>query len=199
MINLLPPRTREAIGYARRNSILFRWMVVMAVTLIVTVFIILSGLLYLNQTTKTHEKRAIALSESLKNQNIDETQKKVEEVSNNIKLATQVLSKEVLFSKLLNQLGAALPADTALTQLQIENVQGGISLAVGATDITAATQVQLNLADPNNKLFDKADIESINCEPNTEKQYPCIVQVRALFTKNNPFMFISPQVGAKTP
>ncbi len=199
MINLLPPRTREAIGYARRNSILFRWMVVMAVTLIVTVFIILSGLLYLNQTTKTHEKRAIALSESLKNQNIDETQKKVEEVSNNIKLATQVLSKEVLFSKLLNQLGAALPADTALTQLQIENVQGGISLAVGATDITAATQVQLNLADPNNKLFDKADIESISCEPNTEKQYPCIVQVRALFTKNNPFMFISPQVGAKTP
>jgi cell division protein FtsB len=66
-----------------------------------------------------------------------------------------------------------------------------------ATDITAATQLQLNLQDPNNKIFDKADIEDITCiPPDPSIKYLCTVQLRAQFAKDNPYVYISPPAGS---
>lgn len=110
-----------------------------------------------------------------------------------MKLATDVLSREILFSKVLTQLGSVLPAETALQQLQIDDLKGGLTLSAGAENIAAATQIQLNLADPKNQIFEKADIENINCEgKDPSKPYACIVQIRALFMKDNPFLYIAP-------
>jgi hypothetical protein len=107
-----------------------------------------------------------------------------------------VLSKEILFSKLIQQVGAAMPANTSLNGLSINKVQGGIDLTASAVDYTAATQVQVNLSDAQNKIFTQADIVSINCSTGTSSStqdttYPCTVTIRALFAKNNPFLFIN--------
>ena len=68
----------------------------------------------------------------------------------------------------------------------------GLALTANATSYTTATQVQVNLADPSNKIFAKVDIENITCTQggSTDPQYPCTVQLRALFSNNNPFLFI---------
>lgn len=135
---------------------------------------------------------------SLVSQKPEETQKRLEEISANTKLIIQVLSKEVLFSSLLRQLGASVPANTVLQEFQLDKVQGALSLKAVATDIQSATQLQLNLADPKNKIFEKAEIESINCNPDPKLRYPCTVQLRALFAKDNPFLYIgaTPQKAA---
>ena len=178
--------------YARRNTALLKWASLLGFTLVGTVLIIGIGMVYLTQTTKSYQKRTETTKVALQAQNIDATQKQVDEISSNVKLATQVLSREILFSKLLQQLGSALPPDSTLNQLQIDNLKGGISLAASAKTIESGSQVQVNLADPKNQIFEKADIDSITCEPDDgTKEYPCTVQIRALFKKNNPFLYIS--------
>jgi hypothetical protein len=88
-----------------------------------------------------------------------------------------------------------MPAKTVLTNLQINKVQGGIDLSAQAVDYKTATQIQLNLQDPTNQIFAKADIISIACSANgtgtLNSKYPCLVQIRALFASNNPFLFIN--------
>lgn len=192
MINLLPPKVREDTQYARRNVVLLRWVTVCGLALIGVGLIVSAGFVYLDQSTKSYAKRAETAQANLKAQKVDETQKQIEEISNNTKLATQVLSKEILFSKLLRQLGASLPANTRLEQLQIDKIQGGIALKASAKDIVSATQVQVNLQDPNNKIFEKADIEGISCASSADNKYPCTVSVRALFGKSNPYLYITP-------
>jgi len=191
MINLLPNSTRKDMLYARRNSVLFRWMITLAIAFIGVCIIIASGLFYLKETTKSYEKSTEDGRASLQAQDIKGVQSKVEEISSNVKLTTNVLSKEVLFSKMIKQIGAALPENSALQQLQIADLTGGITLTALTTDFESASQVQINLQDPENKVFEKADIENIECGADKAlAQYKCSVQIKALFAKDSPFLYI---------
>jgi hypothetical protein len=196
MINLLPKDTKTDLLYARRNTILLRWITACAFVLIGVGLLVAGGYIYLSQSIENYSKQVDTSRNSLAAQKIEETQKQVEDISNNTKLVTQVLSREILFSKLLRQLGASLPADTTLRQFQVDKLQGGLTLQGAAKNIEAATQLQVNLQDPNNKIFDKADIENINCATTSDSTYPCTVQIRALFSKNNPYLYITPTTGS---
>lgn len=191
MINLLPPNVKEDLLYARRNSQLRSWLAAFVLALIGVGLIIAGGTLYMQKSIASNQAKVEAASASLASQKPEQTQKRLEEISANTKLIIQVLSREILFSKLLRQLGASVPANTVLQDFKIDKVQGGLTLKAVATDITAATQLQVNLSDPKNKIFEKADIESISCVPDPELQYPCTIQLRALFLKDNPFVYIS--------
>lgn len=190
MINLLPPQIREDVSYAQRNTHLLRWVTSMLLGFICICAIVVFGLLYINQTSKNTQNQIAAAQSQLKEQKLEDTQKRIEDISSGLKLTVQVLSREVLFSKLLQQIGSAMPANTALTSLSINKLQGGIDLNAKATDYQSATQVQVNLQDPKNKIFSKADIVSINCSNATsDGNYPCTVSIRALFSKDNTFLF----------
>jgi len=195
MINLLPPDDKNEIMYARRNTKLLRWSGAIAGVIVGCMLIVGFGALYLNKSTNAYSKQLADTEQQLKLQKIDETNKRVQDISSSLKLVTQVLSREVLFSKLVRQVGAAMPANTVLTNLQINKLQGGIDLSAQAVDYKTATQIQVNLQDPNNKIFAKADILNIACSGNgtgtLNTKYPCLVQIRALFNTNNPFLFIN--------
>ncbi|CAN5666000.1 hypothetical protein BH23PAT1_BH23PAT1_0850 [soil metagenome] len=201
MINLLPPDIRESVSYARRNTLLIRWLIAVAIGLAGVAVIVVAGQAYISQATKAYAKEIELTKQHLKDQKLEETQKQVSDLSSSLKLMVDVLSRQILFSDLIRQTGAAIPPGAVLTNLTISKVQGGIDLQFKATDYQTATQIQVNLEDPDNKIFDKADIVSISCstEANTSNndgsggKYPCTVSIRALFTKNNPFLFISKQ------
>lgn len=193
MINLLPSELKGEITYARRNTALRRWILASIVALAGVGLIVAAGLIYMQNSINSYTKQVDEGRASLQAQNVETTQKRIEEISSNTKLATDVLSREILFSKLIRQIGSALPADTALKSLQIDQAQGGVQLNAGATDFNAATQLQLNLQDPDNGVFEKADINNITCGEILEPgALPCDVSLRALFSKNNSYMFINP-------
>lgn len=198
MINLLPPETKQSILYARRNTQLRKWAFALCLGIIGVVGIAGAGHMYLQQSIQTHAVQVQQGKEAFKTQNLEETQKRVQDLSDSLKLVTQVLQREILFSKLLSQTGAALPGGSVLTDLSINKVQGGIDLRAATTDYQTATQVQVNMQDPGNKIFEKADIVNIQCttpKPGNnvlQNRYPCTVQLRALFAKNNSFSFLSP-------
>ncbi len=196
MINLLPTDLKQTITYARRNTVLRRWLVALFVSVFTIWGIVVVGQLYTQQSIHTMTKQVDQGKQQLESQNLTKTQAQVKDLSNSLKLVVQVLSRQILFSKLLSQIGAALPNGSVLTQLSINDTQGGIDLSAAASDYQTATQVQINLQDSGNKIFEKADIVNVQCAPDTggnsrRVDYPCTVQVRALFAKNNPFLLIT--------
>lgn len=202
MINLLPPEIYENIKYGRQNTKLFRWSLTLVFTIVGIGLVIFLGSVYMRQSTQNYAKQIDQQQAQLREQKLEETQKRVEDLSNNLKLAVDVLSREVLFSKLIQQIGTAIPENASLSNLQINALKGGIDIVAIAADYNSAAQVQVNLQDPGNKIFDKADLINITCSgsASADPRYPCTVTVRAQFAQDNPFLFIndSASSGADT-
>ena len=200
MINLLPADLKTAYTYAQHNSRLMKWVIAFAAAIGGLLVISIAGLLYVYQTSHSYDSQITGLQETLERQRLVETEKETKEISNNLKLAVQVLSKEVLFSKLLKQLAAVTPNSVNLTDLNISETQGGLDISAQATSYEAATQFQVNLSDEKNIIFSKADIVSIKCSGGGDEgdtRYPCTVMIRALFAKDNPFLFINNSKGGR--
>jgi Tfp pilus assembly protein PilN len=193
VINLLPPDIKQNLVYARRNTEVRRWAIIFIISIAGVWIIVLGGLFYMQRTIHSYTDQRSKNQSVLNAQHMDQTQKQVSEISSSLELAVKVLSREVLFSNLIKQIGAVIPPNASLTNLSITQTQGGIDLTAVATDYNTATQVQVNLQDPANKIFDKADILSISCSGtnSANPRYPCSVSIRAQFVKNNPFLFIN--------
>ncbi len=191
MINLSPSDYKESIKYARRNTILLKWLSGLLSILGIVIITLFIGQAYLKSETKTYAAANIKIEQELKDKDLEGTLKTVESISGNLKLIVQVLSRQIIFSELIKQVGAVMPVNSVLSDVEISKVEGGIDLTADAKDQNTATQVQVNLADPNNKLFDKVDIVTITCDGTVNPDYPCKVTLRALFTKNNPFSFVN--------
>ncbi len=198
MINLMPPELKISYRYARRNVTLRKWVLICLIALIGLGAIATYGSLTLQQSSLHYEKQNAAAEDALKADQFETTQKRVKDIGNNFKLVVKVLGQEVLFSELLKQVAAIIPAKANLTGLNIVQTQGAIDISAIATDYTTATQVQLNLADPANKIFTKADIVSIDCSAANalNPDFPCSVSLRALFARNNPYLLIHNQPKA---
>ncbi|MEK7599667.1 MAG: PilN domain-containing protein [Patescibacteria group bacterium] len=193
MINLLPPEVKTNYKYARRAVGLRRWAIIFAIAFIGLAALSTFGLVSLHRSSLSYTKQIKSADAVFAKENFSGTQKQVQDISNSFKLVVKVLSQEVLFSELLKQIAATIPAKANLTSLNISQTQGAIDISAIATDYNTATQVQVNLADPSNKIFSKADIVSINCAATNSlnSDYPCTVTIRALFATDNPFLFIN--------
>lgn len=194
MINLLPPELKQEYRYARRNRRLIHWAAAFAVAIVGLGVITGTGMVIMSHSASTYKAQIVTTEAELASQNITGVQKQVTEISNNLKLMVTVLSKEILFSKLLARLGSITPSNTILTDLSISQTESAIDITARTSDYNAATQLQANLADPNNQIFAKADIVTISCTAQAGDAlaaYPCTATIRALFTDNNPFLFIN--------
>jgi hypothetical protein len=195
MINLLPPKTKSDYQYARRNLALRGWVVAFAVVLVGLGGLMTYGLLEMQQAIADNKNQVAKVQAILAKEKLTQTESKVKEISSSLRLATQVLSNEILFSKLITQIGATMPQGAVLASLNIDKSSGALDLNANARDYTTASQVQVNLGDSPDKIFARADIVNINCttsktadKPNP---YPCTITLRALFNDKNQFLFIN--------
>jgi len=192
VINLLPPQTKMDYTYGRRNRHLLHWLLALLMGLLLAILLTSFGVLYMFKIEKNYQSQVDEAKTHLEKQNYAGVEKEVKEVSSNIQLAVQVLSKQVVFSELLNRLGEIMPRDTALSSINIIQTQGALDMTAKAKNYEAGTQIQVNLTDPENKIFTKVDIVSITCTPNnasTASAYPCVVTMRALFAPDSPYTF----------
>lgn len=197
MINLIPPSTKEEIAYGRKNSLMVRWVIGIALALAGLVVIGGGSLFYLKQDSKNYQKSIEEAELSLEQQGEKQVLEKVGEISGSLSLVVDVLSREVLFSKLLPHLGSLMPDGTILRDLSLNREQtGGINLSIGAINEFTASQALINLQNSEEVLFNGADANSINCEGD-EKQMPyiCTASVTVLLTGENPFLLLNQ--GAK--
>lgn len=193
MINLLPDQIKTDYRYARRNVQVLHWINSLAIVLLGLILLEAFGWLTLHYSIDNYSKQVSLTTQQLQKQNVIQTQKTVKSMTDHLRLAVQVLSQEVLFSKLITQIGAAMPTGAILTGLTINQTSGGLNLAADTSNYTTASQVQVNLSDPINGIFAKVDIVNINCTQSAtnDPTHPCTVQLRALFNTKNQFLFIN--------
>lgn len=190
MINLLSDDQRKDITYARRNTTLLHWAIAIVLAIVGLVFFVGAGYFYVVDAGNKYAKEVEAKQAYLQSQQLGETEQTIQDLSNNLKLILQVLSEEILFSKLLRHIGAVMPSGSVLSSIELTELEGGIDLVAATKDYDTGTQVQVNLQDDTNKLFDKVDIVSITCG-GSDPEYPCLVTLRAKFAANNEFLFLN--------
>jgi len=195
MINLLPPDFQKSVNYARRNSILLQACLAVLAVMAGVLMLLGFGHFYIATTTVRYEKDISTLQTSLQEQNVDQIKGEIQDLSGSVNLVLKVLSKEILFSKLLQQAGSVMPKGSSLSSIEISDDQKGIDISAGVDNYQVGTQVQINLSDPNNKLFDKVDLVSVQCNTQSSGTYPCSARLRALFSDNSPYLFINNKVG----
>ncbi len=197
MINLLPTETRDGYHYARANQKLVPWIVALVLAIVGLVAIAMYGNITLNSSSDNYEKQIASSQQTLEQQHVASVKTEVTNISGSIKLAVSVLGREVLFSKLLEQITTVIPPGVNLTGLDINQDDGAIDLVANASGYQAATQLQANLTDPSNQIFSKADLVSVDCSkagssgPGIDPAHPCVVTIRALFGNNQQFLFIN--------
>jgi hypothetical protein len=202
MINLLPFGLNKGYRYARSNVILRRWVVIQLIALIGLAAIATYGLLTLEQSSREYSNKISSRQDMLRVEQYDKTQAHIKNINGNFKLVIKVLEQEILFSELIKQIGTTIPSRANLTGLNISQTKGAIDISANAADYKTATQVQVNLSDPQNKIFSRADIVNINCGGGgssasgsatkaVNSKYPCTVNIRALFAPDNPYLFIN--------
>lgn len=197
MINLLPTDYGAGLRYSHLNAILRRWLIAALLACGILVLILAVGGLYIAQQNKNLTKNIDSVNQQLQAQDLAGTQKKAKDITNNIRIISQVLSREIRFSGLITQIGSVMPPGTVLSGLTLSKVDGGLDLSASARDYTSAAQIAVNLSDPKNKIFDKVDIVNINCSSTSGSTYPCSATFRALFNKSARSQFLNVP-GAKS-
>lgn len=186
MINLMPPDKKQAIIYARRNDHLVKWVIGVILAFLLLVVLISGGLFYLHQDSNRNLKQAEQINQELEDKKQEEIIARVNELSGNLKLTVDVLSSEVLFSKLLTEIGNVMPPGTVLSSLTLNSeLAGGLDLEIQSVSYESGVQAQLNLVDEKNGIFEKADISSVQCGSSEPTVYPCSSSIRVLFSDNN--------------
>lgn len=197
MINLMPPSAKSTVVYARRNLRLMHWTIgSIAIILAMGATVVLGGF-YIDNAKSSLTKSIEQTKTTISTQKLDKVQAEAEELSGGVKLIVKVLSKEVKFSKLLQQIGKLMPAGATLGNIQLSSkVNGALDLTANALDYQSATQVQINLQDPKNNLFEKVDTTSVTCtdtptsNTSVNSRYKCQILVRALFKKDAAVTFL---------
>lgn len=191
MINLLPPSVKQDIAYARHNLVLLRWIIAVALAMLAVVGILAFGQFYIAKNTRNVEEQSRITKERIASQNLESTQKQLDTISANLKTVLQISGKQLLFSKLLTKIGTILPNGTALKDITLSTTDSALDLNVVAVDKAAATQVFVNISDPANGLFTKADLVSVTCSEGTRLAHPCQTQVRVIIKADSSFYFLN--------
>lgn len=194
MLNLIPKETKLSYNYAKQNVILRKWIIIFVFAWMGAFLIGSYGIFVISKNKSTEQNQINSLNKELSKEQLVQTKQTVVNITNRLSLTLKVLSTEVLFSKLIEQIGSVMPQGAVLTGLNIDQISGGINLSVASTNYQSATQTQVNLSASQNSIFSKVDIVNISCNGQgslANTTYPCSVQLRALFNTNNQFLFIN--------
>ncbi|MBI2588961.1 hypothetical protein HYW35_02025 [Candidatus Saccharibacteria bacterium] len=196
MINLLAPDRSANLRYGHFNSILKRWLITTILAAGGLVLIVAMGWLYIANQSRNLTNSLSSTKQQLQAQDLAGVQKQAMTISSNIKIINQVLSREIRFSDLVQQIGTVMPTGTVLASLTLNKVDGAIDLSATGRDYTSAAQIAVNLGDPKNNIFQKVDIISINCSSGSTSAYPCNATFKALFSPATKKQFLNVPAGA---
>lgn len=198
MINLLPPEAKLDIQYARRNTMLVRWIAAGVLFTVLVVGLLGFGQYYISKNTQVTLASIEVTNQRLASQNMLNAQKELETISKNLKTVLQIAGKQLLFSKLITRIGGILPAQTRLNGMTLSTSNSALDLNIAARDRNAATQAVVNISDPKNGLFSKADLVSVTCNDTATDGYPCQAQVRVIMKTDSSYYFLNSVTGKQS-
>ncbi len=159
MINLLPPKERQAIATAKKNSILRRYIELFLLSAAILALLVAGSYYYLKRQEKNIQQTADLNKQKL--QELEPVQEEAQQLAATMETITALLARDVSFSQMLRDIGKLMPQGSSLTGLELSGVDSQAPLSISAqieNEQTAAV-LRNNLAASN--LFEKAEIKSI--------------------------------------
>ena len=198
MINLMPDDMRQEINYARRNYLLLKWMSAIFVVIVFVGLMTIFGQYYIKGNTQNLQKTAEITEARINSHNLSSTRTSIQNLSNNFVTITQLLKKQLLFSKMFVKIGSIIPQGAILRGITLSpTTSAAIDLNVIAVNREAATLAFVNISDPQNGLFDKADLLSVSCNDITAQtealsaKYPCSSIIKVVIKTDSSFYFLN--------
>lgn len=196
MINLLPPAYRQTLRSRHQQRLVRAWLVVLWLSTAALALILVGSWVYINKQSNDLKQSIASTNQELAAQNITKVQKDAKTLTNNIKTINQVLSREIRFSDLIQDIGKVMPSGTVLNSLTLGQATGALDLSASAKNYATAAQIAVNLSDPANMIFNKVDINSISCS-SASTAYPCTGSFRALFSKTAQSRYLGVAQGSQ--
>lgn len=160
MINLLPPKDRMNLEFAKRNTVLRRYLELCLLATVFLAFLMVGSYYYLNQQKKNTQAELEFNQQKVAE--LEPVQEEAEELSKTINTISAIFASDVKFSSMLTDIGALTPSGTVLSGLELSGVDAKSPLVISAQVETEnkAAVLRNNLAASD--LFDDAKILSIN-------------------------------------
>lgn len=190
MINLMPKDIKQDRAYGRSNVLLLKWTSQIAVAYILLIIALISGYSFMVSAQRSVNNSKKRVEETIKNEKLDQTEKEYSSFASNVKTVTQILSKQLIYSSLLQQIGSVTPNGATLSSVSISSAANALDLNFNIASSDIAPIIQLNLQDEKNKLFQKADIIQVSCQQSNEAE-KCTTQLKAEYKKDAKFLFIN--------
>lgn len=192
MINLTPSDIKKDRNYRRNNLRYSRWIAQSILMLLILNVFMVAGYGLISARQNQLDEKKSSLSEEISNLKLGEVESKYASFVANVSTVTQILSKQILYSDLIKQIGSVTPTGATLNSVSISSKDNALDLNFKINSQDIAPIIQLNLEDEKNNLFSKADIVQLNC-PTTAT---CTTQLKAEYKKDFPYLFIN-TLGSK--
>lgn len=187
MINLLPPEDKQEIIYGRKNRSLVSWNIALLAVLVGIMIITVIGQFYIKSNVNSLNKTVEATKQRIGDQNLEQRQLDTTNFANNLNTVNSLLKDQLLFSKIITSLGGVLPDKVTVLNIDFESSDNTLKLQLVGNDEKAVTQGFVNLSSAESSLFERADLESVDCSGSDE----CIATVTVLLNKDSDFYFLN--------
>jgi hypothetical protein len=187
----MPSNIKINRSYGRKNIQLLRLAIQSVMLFILLLIVIFIGLnvIYTAQDNSKNEK--VNLEKKYTSEKLDEVQKTYEEFASNLNTVTQILSKQILYSSLLQKIGSVIPPGATLNSVSLASTDNALDMNFSIIDSALAPIIQVNLQDEKNNLFEKADIIQVSCQQDSLSSEKCTAQLKAQYKKDAVFLFIN--------
>lgn len=187
MINLMPPQTKEAILYGRKNRALIGWVVAFSIVLLVVVLLTIGGSLYIQVRAHSISSDVEQARQRISEQNLESAQKDAQVFSNNLDTVMSILKDQLLFSKIIRNIGSVLPNGVVLKEINYQSKDSSMTLDVIGGSEYDVTQAFVNISSNSNTLFSKADLVQVR----RDEQGTYVANIVVLINKDSEFYFLN--------
>ena len=201
MINLLPYDQKQDIAYARKNYMLIKWLVALLIAMVFILAISLGGAFIINNERAKAEASAKAEAEAIAASDEKQEFDKYKKFKTDYDTVVKLLSKQLRYSKIIQDIGNILPEGTNIDGIKLTPGATSLTLSVNGESQQAIRKAFVNISKPNdqNKLFPKADLESITCSDNasTVSSKTCTATIKVLLNADSGYYYINsiPKAG----
>lgn|GEM_PF-5252154 len=123
MINLLPPQVKSDAAYAKRNSLIVRFVIVMIVVAIALSLLMAGGVLYANTGANRLEKQLGNREQQISD--LDEARREAASISATVDTIENLLDQQSYYSHFIAELGQTMPDWAAIRTVTLERTQNG--------------------------------------------------------------------------
>lgn len=181
MISLLPPLDRKELNAARANTLLIRYvfLVLALIGFLLLELIVVYAFLKTDQTSKEAEVR----ENEQKAIEYASVKKEATEFSTNLKMAAEIMKKQVPYVAILREFSNTMPANTVIERIEVSSATIGVPNKLNIKARSRDDVLAFKNAFNNSKYFGDASIQQINEQEGRNGEYPVAADITVTFKK----------------